>query len=261
MAEAKLSDGRRVEGRRAAGDDGECRQCRRETVRLDVGSGQCVLLQDGKSSVLLDCGGERAAETAAEALSGANLAAADILILSHTDSDHSGGVIKLISEGRVRHLVLSSTAEADETGAAIIAAARDADIPVTVLRQDITLSLPSCTLTLFAADPGSEQPCITSLLTAHGTDVFFAADISASDELKLLRRTELPDLEILSVAHHGSKYSTSALFLSAVTPETAVISVGENTYGHPAPETVARIEATGAEILRTDELGSIVLTP
>ncbi|MBR6557318.1 MAG: ComEC/Rec2 family competence protein, partial [Clostridia bacterium] len=227
---------------------------------LDVGSGQCVLLQDGKSSVLLDCGGERAAETAAEALSGANLAAADILILSHTDSDHSGGVITLISEGRVRHLVLSSTAEEDETGAAIIAAARDADIPVTVLRQDSTLSLPRCTLTLFAADPDSEQPCITALLSAHGTEVFFAADISASDELKLLRRTELPDLEILSVAHHGSKYSTSALFLSAVTPETAVISVGENTYGHPHPDTLSRLISAGADVHTTLSDGRLRLS-
>ena len=218
---------------------------------LDVGSGQCVLLQDGKSAVLLDCGGDRAAEAAADTLSGANLAAADLLILSHTDSDHSGGVMTLISEGRIRHLVLSAAAEADETGTAIIAAARDADIPVTVLRQDLTLSLPSGTLTLFAADPDSEQPCITSLLTAHGTDVFFAADISAADELNLLRRTALPDLEILSVAHHGSKYSTSALFLSAVMPESAVISVGENSHGHPHPDTLSRLAAAGTEVHTT----------
>ena len=227
---------------------------------LDVGIGQCVLLQDGKSSVLLDCGGDRAAETAADALSGANLAAADILILSHTDSDHSAGVIKLISEGRIRHLVLSSTAEEDETGAEIIAAARDANIPVTVLRQDLTLSFSSSNLTLFAADPDSEQPCITVLLSAHGTDVFFAADISTEDELRLLRRGAIPDLDVLTVAHHGSKYGTSALFLSAAMPEEAIISVGENAYGHPHPDTLSRLISAGADVHTTLSDGRLRLS-
>jgi len=218
---------------------------------LDVGSGQCVLLQDGKSTVLLDCGGDRAAESCADALSGANISAADLLILSHTDSDHAGGVIELMETGRIRQLVISAYAENEEMGETILAAADAAGIPVTVLREDLSLSLPSCTLTLFAADPDSEQPCITALLSAHGTDVFFAADISASDELKLLRRTILPDLEVLSVAHHGSKYSTSALFLSAVTPEAAVISVGENSHGHPHPDTLSRLASAGIDVYTT----------
>ena len=67
------------------------------------------------------------------------------------------------------------------------------------------------------------------------------------------------DIEVLVAGHHGSRYSTGSALLQTVTPEIVVISVGENSYGHPAPETLARIEASGALALRTDEVGTIVI--
>lgn len=59
--------------------------------------------------------------------------------------------------------------------------------------------------------------------------------------------------------HHGSKQSTSQALLEAVAPETVVISVGQNTYGHPAPETLARLSAAGAQVYRTDRQGGITV--
>lgn len=71
----------------------------------------------------------------------------------------------------------------------------------------------------------------------------------------------LDSLDFLKVAHHGSAYSTSAEFLELTSPEAAFISVGAgNAYGHPSQETAARLAEAGAEIYRTDELGSIMLT-
>ena len=66
--------------------------------------------------------------------------------------------------------------------------------------------------------------------------------------------------QILKVPHHGSKYSSSASFLSAVQPSDAVISVGTNSYGHPAPETLSRLQAVAAWIWRTDQSGTVVVT-
>ena len=63
--------------------------------------------------------------------------------------------------------------------------------------------------------------------------------------------------DILKVAHHGSKYSTSGEFLENVKPKIAVISVGKNSYGHPTPETLQRLENFDIHILRTDEYGDI----
>ena len=71
---------------------------------------------------------------------------------------------------------------------------------------------------------------------------------------------ELPDVEVYVVAHHGSRYASGAYFLSRILPELAVISVGrDNGYGHPASETLERLSDIGSQVLRTDELGTIVI--
>jgi competence protein ComEC len=83
--------------------------------------------------------------------------------------------------------------------------------------------------------------------------------MSGETEQLLLRRTRLPDTEILVAGHHGSKYSTSRELLQAADPELVLISVGEdNRYGHPAPETLARLGER--EVHRTDREGSITVT-
>lgn len=67
----------------------------------------------------------------------------------------------------------------------------------------------------------------------------------AAAEAKLVARENLPEVEVLVAGHHGSKQSTSQALLEAVAPETVVISVGQNTYGHPAPETLAGCRRRG----------------
>lgn len=118
-----------------------------------------------------------------------------------------------------------------------------------------------------------------------GRSILFTGDITSEAEEKLLTDYEvlgadcfrqvcetswgekvtlapaLDSLDFLKVAHHGSAYSTSADFLELTSPETAFISVGAgNAYGHPSQETAARLAEAGAEIYRTDELGSVMLT-
>ena len=75
---------------------------------------------------------------------------------------------------------------------------------------------------------------------------------------QLLAQTYLlPDVEVLVVSHHGSRYSSDESFLRAITPDKAVISVGDNRNGHPAEETLRRLQAVGATVWRTDQQGSI----
>ena len=82
-----------------------------------------------------------------------------------------------------------------------------------------------------------------------------------STEAEILEAGIDPDCDILKVAHHGSKYSTSDLFLAEVSPEIAVISVGKNNfYGHPTPECLARLASAGCNVLRTDTEGAVVIS-
>ena len=73
----------------------------------------------------------------------------------------------------------------------------------------------------------------------------------------LLRTSQLPELEILVVGHHGSKYATCEELLDATSPKLAVISVGENHYGYPAQEVLERLAAYGCAVYRTDRDGTI----
>ena len=94
----------------------------------------------------------------------------------------------------------------------------------------------------------------------YGAAIFlFTGDLEAAQEQHMLEEGKNPKCTVLKVAHHGSKTSTTEVFLAAAQPHYAVISVGrENNFGHPAPEVVKRLEKEGAKLYRTDEDGAIV---
>lgn len=85
----------------------------------------------------------------------------------------------------------------------------------------------------------------------------FTGDIGEREELALKETGVLKKLDVLKVAHHGSKYSSTAEFLSAVSPQLAVISVGKNGYGHPTSEALERLRAIEAKVWRTDKQGEL----
>ena len=79
-------------------------------------------------------------------------------------------------------------------------------------------------------------------------------------ETKLVKTYDFPDIEVLLVGHHGSKYSSSTTLLESVTPEVGVISVGDNSYGHPTEEALLRLTDAGMTVYRTDMQGNILIT-
>jgi beta-lactamase superfamily II metal-dependent hydrolase len=94
---------------------------------------------------------------------------------------------------------------------------------------------------------------IVGIFEYEGTSFLLTGDLAYEETV--LRN--LSPVTVLKVAHHGSKYSTSAAFLRLVQPQQAVISVGENNYGHPTSEVLGRLEDAKAKVLRTDQSGSI----
>lgn len=100
---------------------------------------------------------------------------------------------------------------------------------------------------------------IMSTVSIGDYDMLVTGDVEMSVERELVREHELEDTDLLIVPHHGSKYSTSAELLEEASPETAVISVGYNSYGHPTEEVLERLSEYGVTVLRTDELGRIII--
>ena len=96
------------------------------------------------------------------------------------------------------------------------------------------------------------------LLTYGNFKILFTGDISAASEKKIMENPELGNLTVLKVAHHGSGSSTCRSFLETTSPEAALISAGRsNPFGHPSPQVLERLQASGTRIYTTPELGSL----
>jgi competence protein ComEC len=98
-------------------------------------------------------------------------------------------------------------------------------------------------------------------ITARGATALLTGDAEARSELEMLARSESLHADVLVVPHHGSRTSSTSVFIDAVAPSIAVIAAGyRNRFGHPRPEIVARYRRLGAGIPRTDLQGAIELT-
>jgi competence protein ComEC len=231
---------------------------------LDVGQGQSVLLQGDGRSVLVDCGGDRgetAGNLAADRLLDSGFDHLDLLVLTHFHADHANGVPQLLSRIPVSQLVLPDVEEDGPLRREILAAAQAAGCSVLWVTQDTALSQGTWQISLFAplGGGGANEEWLSLLATAGAFDMLLTGDMNQMVEARLAQK-DLPPVELLVVGHHGSANATSLALLDRVEPETAVISVGDNSYGHPAQETLTRLDERGVAIYRTDQMGTVMLT-
>ncbi|MBR3544687.1 MAG: DNA internalization-related competence protein ComEC/Rec2, partial [Oscillospiraceae bacterium] len=101
--------------------------------------------------------------------------------------------------------------------------------------------------------------CLIVMAGQGDFEVMITGDSPAAAEWLLCARNDLPDTEVLVVGHHGSRTSTCEAFLEEIRPDTALISVGYNNYGHPHYEVLRRLKSCHVEIHRTDEEGNITV--
>ena len=140
--------------------------------------------------------------------------------------------------------------------------AEENGIEVVYVRRTVECPLGGAVLSLYppVGEGDLNEQGLTALCSAGDFDVLITGDMAGSTERKLVGQYDLPDIEVLMVGHHGSRYSSSQELLQAVRPETAIISVGDNSYGHPTQEAMDRLSQAGAEIYRTDRQGNILVT-
>lgn len=229
---------------------------------LDVGQGQCVVAFSGTQTVAVDCGGNsgNAGDHLANVLQGVNREHLDALVLTHYDSDHTGGLEALFSRIEVESLYIPDIA--DENRDAVLSLAQTAGCTIHLLNQTEVLPLEHGQLTLYAPLETSDDKAnngLSVLITSGEDDFFLSGDLSIEMEEQLLAREGLPDTEYMMAGHHGSKYATGDALLDALTPETVIVSVGYNTYGHPTEEALSRITEHGCRVLRTDLDGSVTI--
>ena len=229
----------------------ECRM----TV-LDVGQGQCILLQSEGRTWMVDCGGDDdadAADRAADTLLSQGVTRLDGVILTHYDRDHAGGVENLLTRIPADTVLLPDLEDPEEIGAQIENGV--------LVDRDMTLAYSTTELTVFAPMKGEtgNESSLCVLFRAANCDILITGDRSALGEAILMRHTELPEVEILVAGHHGSAKATSEELLEVTRPAIVAISAGEhNPYGHPADALLARLAQYGCAVYRTDLDGNLI---
>ena len=232
---------------------------------VNVGQGQSLALYSGDKTILIDCGSTYTTENAG-IITGAYLSScarhkADYLILTHLHSDHCNGVEYLEEIVDVENLIIpDSVPDDDDMLDTVMTSAERNGVNTILLGSDAEIECDNISISLYSPDGDAvseNESCIMMLIDAAGFRILVTGDANSESEEQLIFRHHIPDIDLLVAGHHGSKYSSGADFLKKISPEYAVVSTGFNTYGHPAPEALERLEHAGCRIYRTDKDGNV----
>ena len=246
---------------------------------LDVGQGDGIFLKspggmtcmiDGGSSDVKNVGQYRIEPY----LLSKGVGTLDYVFISHGDSDHTNGIEEMISRQKIgvkmKTLVFPKESVWDESLKKLAIYAIENGVQVAVMEQGQEIEkqgmkiLCLCPGSDYSGETGNGASMVLSV-SYREFDFLFTGDVEGIGEEKLCESIEkyCPEkaFEILKAAHHGSRNSSSEIFLQKVRPKYTIISAGiENSYGHPHRETIERLEKTGSRILATANCGGIEIT-
>lgn len=270
---------------------------RTRVIFCDVGQGDAALIIQGSTQILIDTGRNNAVIACLESHLPFWDRQLELVIATHADSDHIGGLTTVLNRYFVKELTISQYGSKTDVFWSLRAAVlreKSAGMSLNLMTNNSNrLMADNLLLYNFISrvegqfdDPFLESNTetqlwdkidrqnqvlgaqslslnalsIVTLLQVGQVQFLLTGDLDAAGEQALIDRGLIGDVEVLKVGHHGSKTSTSESFLAVTRPEIAVISVGKNnSYRHPSPQVEAKLSQFGAKILRTDEQGEVVI--
>ncbi|MHB9034531.1 MAG: ComEC/Rec2 family competence protein [Anaerolineae bacterium] len=229
---------------------------------LDVGQGDAIWLHlPNGDDVLVDGGPPDAGPGVVNVLKQNGVEHLDLIVATHNDADHIGGLINIVNNVPVKETWLDKWECDMVTCATFHQLLAAQEVITSLVKTGDSFILGSVLFVVLNPDAGAvtdDNNHSIVLRISHGfIDFLLTGDIEAEAEQAILASGAALESEILKVAHHGSATSSGSQFLSVVQPEVAVISVGANPYGHPSPEVLQRLAAVSAQVMRTDLKGNI----
>lgn len=237
-------------------------------VAVDVGQGAATLLHAGDKTALVDCGSltspRQAGSAVADSMDTYGWDKLDCVALTHYHADHAGGLARLLARVEVEELLLPQLPDSEGQAGLqreVLDLAERYDIRVRYVEEPLEAALGTAHLTVYppVAAGDTNEMGLTVLCAVGDFELLITGDMNSATERKLIETYDLPDIEVQMAGHHGSKYSTSAELLETARPEVGILSVGENSFGHPTQEAMGRMAAAGMTLYRTDWQGNILI--
>lgn len=236
---------------------------------LSVGNGQCLAFTAHDKTVVVDCGSARTMVNAGAELTqylGANgRKSIDCLVLTHLDDDHVNGIRRLLCLVDVDVLIMPNSAkygDSAETYRELRSLARQNDIELQFIKSERDMKLGDINIrfyTPYRRGSSDNNKGLLLTVTAGGMNTLITGDAGAVVERTLADSYDLSATDVLIVGHHGSDYSCTNELVSETRPEYAVISVGNNSYGHPSYRVLSLLYAYDVRVYRTDLDGRVII--
>ena len=232
---------------------------------IDVGQGDAILVQSIDHAVLIDAGPTAAGANVVAHIAHFGVDTLDYVVATHPHADHIGGLPAVLDRFEVRELWAPDVVHTTNTFERFLDAVERNGLEITPISAGATLS--AGIIQMLAVAPNSSGHSNLNdysivLHMRHGeTSFLFTGDAETFSENEMLAADWDLQSNVLNVGHHGSRTSSTDRFLDAVQPEAAVIQLAaDNRYGHPHREVLDRFDERDILVLRTDELGSIIMT-
>ncbi|MDO4178705.1 MAG: DNA internalization-related competence protein ComEC/Rec2 [Phascolarctobacterium sp.] len=232
---------------------------------LDVGQGDCAaIVTPWRKVIVVDTGGLKNYDTGANILApflrSIGKKQIDYLMLSHYDNDHVGGLRGLLRNVKVDTIILPRQ-KVTESSWEIYQLCKENKAKKFVAKDGMEFTIDNTKIEILGAgtfDSKANEASTVAKISYGGKSILFTGDMDASRENDFIAN---PKADVLKVAHHGSKSSSTLAFISRVEPALSIVSVGRNNmYGHPHKNVLNNLHSINSKILRTDQEGCIKIT-
>jgi len=233
---------------------------------IDVGQADSILIQtpEGKN-ILIDAGNAADYAVIKACLDAAKVRRLDVVVATHPHEDHIGSMASVIKAYEIGKIYMPKAVTTTKTYENLLMAIKEKGLKVIEAKGGVSIETGDSSITAEILAPNSSSYddlndwSAVVKLSYGKTSFLFTGDAEAVSEREMLAKKYNLKADVLKVGHHGSRSSTTAEFLSAVSPKYAVISVEKgNDYGHPSEEVMNRLKQAGIPVYRTDESGTIV---
>ena len=226
---------------------------------IDTGNSDSILIKEGKKAMLIDGADNDDEKTLVQYIKAQDVTELEYVIATHPHADHIGALDSVIQNFPIENLFVANGDAETKTYRDFIQAAMDKNLTPSVPLENQKFMLENSYFEVFNTNGGEDtnEQSLVVLYTNGEDKILLTGDAEKETEAEIL--SQMPEVDLLKVGHHGSHSSTTDAFLERVNPKYAIITAGVgNQYGHPHLETVEKLKNAHIEVHRTDECGDII---